>query len=154
MGIKLNSSDIEIAVARMFNPRMNIIVPNVFWGLGLNYECDLLIVSQGHYATEVEIKVSVSDIKADLKKRWNAHRSDKIRRFYYAVPDYLKDCESLPVDCGLITVDENLRCKTVRPPRLTKHARKLSDNEVNKILHLGCMRIWSLKEVINSRRHK
>ena len=149
---KLNSSDIEIAVAEMFNPRINIIVPNVWWGLGLNYEADLIIVSGSRYATEIEIKVSANDIKADLKKRWFTHRSDKIRRFYYAVPDYLQDCEHLPSDCGLIVVDENLNCKTIRAPRITKHARKLSDKEVSKLLHLGCMRIWSLKKIINSRR--
>lgn len=66
--MKLNARDIEIAIAKMFNYRMNVIVPNVSWGLGLRCECDLLIVSQRRYATEIEIKVSKSDIKADKKK--------------------------------------------------------------------------------------
>lgn len=125
--MKLNARDIEIAIAKMFNYRMNVIVPNVSWGLGLRCECDLLIVSQRRYATEIEIKVSKSDIKADKKKHPAAHKSGLIRRFYYAVPDYLQDCEALPADCGLIVVDNNLRCKTIRAPRINKKAQALTD---------------------------
>jgi len=143
----MTANDIEIAVARFFNPRVNIIVPNVSWGFGLRHECDLLIVTPGRYATEIEIKVTRSDIKADLRKRWQ-HRSDKIRRFSYAVPEELADCPYLPLDCGLLIVEKDLRVKVIRPPRHNKYAVKLTDKQVNKLLHLGCMRIWSLKEAV------
>lgn len=151
--MRFNSTHIEIAVANHFNPRVNIIVPNVWWGLGLFHEADLLIVTSSGYATEVEIKISEQDIKNDLSKNHN-HESKKIKRFYYAVPEFLKDSEYLPKDCGLITVDDNLRCKTIRAPRINKAARKLSDKEILKLLHLGCMRIWSLKQGMNNLKQK
>jgi hypothetical protein len=146
---KLRKNDIEIAVARFFNHRINIIVPNVFWGLGLYYEADLLIVTPSGYVHEIEIKVSAADIKAEKNKSSKAHTSKKIHRFSFAVPDYLVDCEYLPTDCGLIAVDKDLWCRTIRPPRLNKAARKLTEVEIKKLLHLGCMRIWSLKEVLS-----
>jgi hypothetical protein len=147
MSEKLNSSDVEFAVARYFNPRINLIVPNVYWGLGFSYELDLLICSPERYCTEVEIKVVKSDIKAEEKK-FHKHYSKKVRRFFYAVPDYLGDCEYLPMDCGLITVDENLYCKTIRAPRINRIARPLDESEYLKLLQLGCMRVWTLKETL------
>ena len=135
------------------NPRVNIIVPNVYWGLDLNYEADLICVSPAGYATEIEIKVSRGDIKRDLAKDHCAHNAGIIRRFFYAVPDYLADCEYLPADCGLITVDKHRQCKTIRPPRQRK-ARRLTVSEHAKLLHLGCMRIWGLKESLMRKRRE
>jgi len=63
----LKTSDIEFAVAKYFNFRKNLIVPNVSWGFNI-HECDLLIVRKSGYAIEVEIKISKSDFKADFKK--------------------------------------------------------------------------------------
>ena len=145
----MDSTQIEIALARHFNYRTNIIVPNVWWGLGLAYECDLVIVSKRGWATEIEIKTSKQDIKADFKKASYAHKSNLMKRFYYAVPEKLSKYELLPVDCGLISVNNDLECKLLRPPRINKNARKLRQDEIEKVLHLGCMRIWSLKDVIN-----
>lgn len=155
---KLTASDVEIRVARLFNYRMNLIVPNVSWGLHLRHECDLLIVSPARYATEVEIKVTASDIRAD-KKKGHDHRSDRIRRFFYAVPDYLASCSDLPEDAGLISVDTQnkhwlTRAKIVRRPRFNKQAKPLSDEDYQKLLQLGCMRIWSLKEHIQALKQK
>lgn len=146
--IKLNTLDIEFAVANYMNPRFNLIVPNVYWGLGLKYEADLIIVSPSYYCTEIEIKITGSDILADRRKSYKAHNSVKIRRFFYAVPDYLQDCKYLPSDAGLITVDQNMTCKTIRPPRTNKNSRKLTEKEYTHLLHLGCMRIWGLKEAL------
>jgi hypothetical protein len=78
----MKSEDIEIAVARFYGVRANLIVPNASWGAGV-HECDLLICSNANYLTEIEIKVSKGDIKKDLKKR-HQHRSEKIRRLYYS----------------------------------------------------------------------
>jgi hypothetical protein len=149
---KLNATDVEIRVARLFNYRANLIVPNVGWGLHLRHECDLLIVSPARYATEIEIKVTTSDIRADLKKRHD-HRSNKIRRLYFAVPDYLSSCPDLPTEAGLISVDSQdkpWQTKIVRRPRFNKLARRLTEDEYCKLAELGCMRIWSLKEHILS----
>lgn len=147
---KLNASDVEIQVARLFNYRANLIVPNVSWGLHLRHECDLLIVSPARYATEIEIKVTASDIRADNKKK-HRHLSNKIRMLYFAVPDYLASCPDLPVEAGLISVDSQDKpwhTKIVRRPRFNKLARPLTEEEYLKLTELGCMRIWSLKEHI------
>ena len=143
----MTSSFVEIAVARHFNYRMNLIIPNVYWGLGLSYEVDLLIVSPSGYATEVEIKVSKSDIKADLSKR-HTHNSKLIKRFYFAVPESLADCEYLPKDAGLVTVTDFGVCKILRPPRVNKEARRLSEGQLHILRGLAAMRIWDLKESI------
>ena len=137
----------EIALARYFDHRINIIIPNISTGMHLNHEADLLILNPNGYATEIEIKVSSSDIKADAMKNHH-HRSRKIKKFYYAVPKNLKDCQDLPKDCGLICVDDNLNCTTIRAPRLNTKAVKFTDKEIMHLLHLGCMRIWNLKEKI------
>lgn len=140
---KLRAIDIELAVARHFNHRINVMVPNVYWFFG--YELDLIIISRAMYATEIEIKTSVQDIKNDLNKSPKAHRDKRIKFFYYAVPDYLINCEYLPTDAGLISVDVNKFCRIIRPARINKNARKLYDYELTHILHLGCMRLWNLK---------
>jgi hypothetical protein len=56
----LKTAEMEVELGRYFNYRQNIIVSNVSWGLGI-HECDLLIITKSGYATEVEIKVSLSD---------------------------------------------------------------------------------------------
>lgn len=145
----MNASLIEIALARKFNYRMNIIVPNVHWGLNLSCEIDLLIITPHRYATEIEIKVSTGDIKADLKKnQLYAHKASFIKKFFFAVPEKLNTCKYLPEDCGLISVNNDLKCRIIKPPRINKNARKLTEGEIGKVLHLGCMRIWNLKAKI------
>lgn len=142
--LKLTALDIEIAVSKFFNFRTHLIIPNVWWGLHLPYEADLVVLSDSGYATEIEIKVANSDIKADKNKRFQ-HDSNMFKKFYYAVPDYLQHSEHLPTDCGLIIVDKNLNCKIVRPSKNNKYARKLQPSEILKLASLGCMRIWNLK---------
>ena len=61
------------------------VVPNVSWGL-LNHEADLLALSRSGYLTEIEIKRSWEDFKADFKKS-HTHDSPFINRLYYAVPE-------------------------------------------------------------------
>lgn len=75
----MRTSDIEIAVASHFNWRQNIIVPNVSWGLfGDGREIDLAIVRPSGWLVEVEIKITASDIKADLRKRhWRLNMQQK-----------------------------------------------------------------------------
>jgi len=141
----MTAKDVELAIAKHFNYRMNMIIPNVSWGIpGINHECDLLILSKAGYLREVEIKVSRSDIKADLDKRHH-HKSKYIRELYFAVPEELADCEYLPKDAGLITVGKWSRCTVVRRTITNKDALKLPDSQVQHLLHLGCMRIWTLK---------
>ena len=68
-----------------FYIRRNIVVPNVDWGF-LNHEADLLVLSNAGYLTEIEIKRTWSDFKADFEK-WHDHYDKKLSHFYYAVPE-------------------------------------------------------------------
>lgn len=47
---------------RRLDYRRNTVVPNAYWGLGLTWEADLLVISKAGYLTEVEIKVSKADL--------------------------------------------------------------------------------------------
>ena len=146
---KLNCTEIEIAVARHINPRINLIVPNVFWGFGLNYEADLVVVTPTGYAWEIEIKTTVSDLKADQKKRYQ-HNSNKFKRLYFAVPYSMKEIslELIPERSGLLVVNYDYRVLLVKAPTSNRYAHKLTLDEVEKLKDLAAMRIWSLKEHI------
>jgi len=140
--------EIESAIARYFDPRRNVIVPNVWWGLELNHECDLFVLNQAGYAYEVEIKTSRSDIKADLKKR-SHHESKKIRRLYFAIPAKLKDSiDLIPEQAGVLIVGISGNVLKLREATLNKTARALTDKEKAKLGHLGTMRIWKLRKAL------
>ena len=145
--------DIEIAVARHFGYRQNIIIPNVSWGLGLNHEADLLVVSPSGYAREIEIKVSAADIRVDLLKLHH-HKSPLVRQVYFAVPEKLKGNPNIPPEFGLLVVADRMfrgrhPVACTRPAKINSRARKLTPREIQHLLHLGCMRCWSLKEKLN-----
>ena len=155
---KIDTFRMEMELSKFFNRHQNIIVPNVYWGLNFKYEIDLLVLSQSLYATEIEIKISKSDIKQDLNKSCYAHKSNRIKKFFYAVPDYLENCKYLPTDCGLIVVKKinHLRYKCIikRAPRLNKNARKFTESEYIKLLKLSYHRMWCAKESFYRIKHE
>ena len=144
---KLNCRDIEITVGTYFDYLVNLIVPNVHWGLDL-HECDLLILSKAGYATEVEIKTSRADLIADKKKK-HGHHSKRIKYLYFAIPDYMvKDIEHIPERAGIIVVystgDSRGRCYKMRKPKYNSDVRKFTEAERCKMARLGALRIWDL----------
>lgn len=146
----------------LFSFRRWIVVPNVYFGWGLDYEADLIAVSTSGYATEVEIKTTASDLRKDqLKwksvfetKRWR--RSPKIldsriKNFYYAFPKELLPVALepgvVPDWAGLITIyhrglHQDLRAEIHRPAKKLD-CRRCSSEEIFKLLRLGVMRYWS-----------
>lgn len=144
----MNSFEFECALARHLNTRMNLIVPNVFWGLGLNYEADLVVVKSSGWAYEIEIKTSKQDLKADKKKKFYAHCSNKFKYLYFAVPEDLVNVavELIPERSGLFSVKSNGMVSLIRPPKINKNARKLTEKEIIKLGSLSNMRMWNLKE--------
>jgi hypothetical protein len=145
-----HAGEIEIAIAKHLNPRQNLIVPNVFWGWG-NYEKDLVVVTSNHYAWEIEIKVSLADLKKDNNKR-HGHYNNKIKRLYFAVPDKLKQeaLKLIPERAGLFTVSEDSSggltfVSLVRAPTINSRAEKIEDKDITKLYELAAMRIWDLK---------
>lgn len=162
IGHKYNAAEIELAVAGYFNYRQNLIVPNVADGMGL-HECDLLVVTPTGYATEVEIKISASDLKADAKKT-HGHSSDMIKLLYFAIPESLTPhIEHIPARAGIMTITrrtayhwdymagkkicdgEKDYCKIIRGPHVNKTAQKWTAQDQLALMRLSTMRIWSLK---------
>ncbi len=156
--MKITTAEMECTIASWFNYRANLVVPNVHWGMNM-HECDLLVLSKAGYVTEVEIKISRADLRADAKKL-HGHRSNKIKYLYFAVPDNLEAAalELAPERAGIITVARcdrpssrrrgELRCNRIRNPICTKHSLPMSDRDRYKVARLGALRIWNLKRKI------
>lgn len=147
---KITALDIEIALANRFEYYRNVIVPNVSYGLHI-HECDLLILSKNNYATEIEIKISKSDLRADSKKK-HGHYSNKIKRLFFAVPENLKEdaLKLIPERAGLFLVKDNNYVELIKNAKINKNARPLSNKEIIKLYQLASMRIWPLKTVVNN----
>jgi hypothetical protein len=161
----MKTLDMEIAVMAYFNPRQNIIVPNVT-GAGVNFgyvdylhECDVLALSRSGYATEVEIKVSKSDLKKDLQKQ-HAHDNKFIKQLYFAVPRNLVETaiDLLPENIGILCVEcrpfwkgkvaEHPSAEVIRGAIPRKDARKWNEAQRNQLMRLGVLRILGLKRKI------
>ena len=144
---RMNSLQMEIALANYFDPRRNLIVPNVWYGMGLNHECDLMVMTKAGYVYEIEIKTSKADLVRDLKK-WHGHRDSKIRKLYFCIPEPLfEECQGLiPEPAGIIVFDGR-NCLKKREAKTTR-ARPLDREEREKLYQLAAMRIWTLKRKI------
>jgi hypothetical protein len=158
----LRTIDIELAVMREFDHRQNLIVNGInSWAIeGLFHECDMLVVSKAGFLTEIEIKVSKADLIKDKLKQ-HGHRSSRIKRFYFAVPEKLVDfaLEEIPERAGLYAaryVEGNLdgypagrypKIRLVKQCQYLK-TRPVSDAERYQIARLGAMRIYTLKKRI------
>jgi hypothetical protein len=156
------ADEIECMLAFHFGYRTNVIVPNISWGMGLR-ECDLLVLTPAGYFYEVEIKVSRADLRADFKKR---HRHNwGARRFYFCVPERMADCQELIaaeypragllLACGRWSSTGNKWWRSIKiqkPAVINSAAQKFGDYERQRVLHLGCMRIWTLKAHLQKAR--
>ena len=146
---------VELATVQHFNYRTNIIVPNVSWGLGLRYEADLVVLRPSGFAAEVEVKASASDIKKDLEKRHGhggRHYTLKLlfRELWFAVPEHLMFNPHIPDRAGILFTRYDHRnigkAYVLRNPKIQKNAVKFDAKLKEKLLHLGVMRVWGLKE--------
>ena len=129
-----------------FSQRRNyLVIPNVSWGF-LSYEADMLVVTKARYATEVEVKISMSDWKKDFEKRKHKIPDKRIKYQYYACPMKLalRHTElDLPMGWGVIGVED--RQIKILKQAIAGDARKLSDKEVLILARLVCFRIWKVE---------
>jgi hypothetical protein len=154
---KYTAADIELCLKKYFNPRQFSLCPNISLGfspLG-SREADLLVVTQSMWCYEIEIKVSKSDIKADMRKR-HQHRGPVIRKAWFAVPVELAGDENIPGYRGVLACSVGLRreCYEVRSPSINKLARKLTPDEYLKLLRLMVYRVWTLKVHLAAQRSR
>ena len=116
-------------------------IPNCTY---LGHECDVLVISKNNYATEIELKATVSDLKAD-KKKLHAHRSHYIRQLYFGISDDIPDTalEHIPERAGIICFFERkentrfrgqLYCRILRRPKPNKGALKITEEQKQHLL--------------------
>jgi hypothetical protein len=132
------------------------IIPNVSWGLGLFHEADLLVLDKQNRLTEIEIKITIADLKADFNKKY-FHSGKIISRLVYAIPENLLEQALIliPKKYGIITVNysEEYNSGQAKWYRISKHQVNVytgqietpTDDQIKTLLFLGCMRIWTLK---------
>lgn len=145
----LKCDDMEIHLVHYFGARNKLIVPNVSWGLGI-HECDLVVMSRRGYLTEVEIKTSKSDLRADQKKRHN-HKSDKIKYLIFAIP------EQIPVDyankyvperAGILVVHSQGSVELVRRSEPNRYAVSLTIEKQYQLARLAAIKLWATREKV------
>lgn len=88
---KLTVKQIEMILhdSGLWNRRQYLMIPNLSWGL-LNHEADFVAITKSGYLTEVEIKRSFADLKADFKKDV-FHCDERVYSFMYCLPLSIRD---------------------------------------------------------------
>lgn len=145
----------ETVVGQVFPIPRHLCVANVAWSL-LPYEADLLVMTQSGYMVEVEIKVSLADLKRDASKhKWSTQAfTTMVSRFYYAMPAALWEKpaaqEAVRPGAGVIVVEkvEHDRHGRVLEARVEREAvrtgaRALTARERFDLARVGSYRAWS-----------
>ena len=155
----ITTKDIEARLLLRFKYLQNICVLNVKEGRLVNFETDLLVLTKSRYAYGVEIKVSKSDLKNDLRKRkyiraknalddtedfLKKHYYYRFKRFYYAVPESIlnETREIAPSFCGILSIGAFI--EEVREPK-TINNTKWSVEDALRLATLGNIRFNSYK---------
>ena len=162
----MNTPEMEKLIYWYFKESSLVIVPKIsgnnwwldteadpmIWKNIVNHECDMFIVTKNQYLTEVEIKISLSDLKADFKKE-HQHKDENIKNFYYAFPEEMKEkaLELIPKECGILIAVEkkcSIPYRTIecyRKPKINKEAKPVNDIVLSKIYRLGYLRYWNYR---------
>lgn len=116
----------EIIIA---HHKKDICLPNFFYHF---WECDVFRLQSNGFIIEYEIKMSVSDFKADFsKKKGDINKHEHIRegkrcnRFFFVTPKGLIDPKEIPDYCGLMEFDG--RYFTVPKPAKLIHRNKVGE---------------------------
>lgn len=112
----MNAGLVETAIRRHVDHRANLLIPeaavryrsgtHVDWKGAAHpqfsdYRADFMLVTKAGYGTELEVKVSRGDWKADLAKPKWAAMPEWITRFIYVVPADLDIPEFVPPSAGV-----------------------------------------------------
>lgn len=149
----------------IFNKRNDIMIPNLSWGL-LDYEADFVAINRSGYMTEIEVKRSWEDFKADFRKL-HTHNDARVYRFAYCVPQgiaercvtYIRESNPDTPDWQLPAVIYYTEDGEIGFSDLcvmdNYHAvkrRKLFLEEMLTVARLGQIRYWNLLEKINEKK--
>jgi hypothetical protein len=157
--IPITSHTIAISIAKyLFHYSKYVIVPNT--NSFLPWEADILMLTPNCFLDEIEIKISLSDLRRDkTKHKHKLLENDKciylLRNFYYALPESIYNRASLddfPEKAGIIIISDTHMPRIIKNPTPRKHARKLTDKEKFKLARLGVIRMWGKAQI--SRKEK
>jgi len=141
---KLTESEAANALASRFDWFRNLVLPNVYLCGG---EMDLAVITPAGYLWEFEIKLSLSDWKADANKaKWNHPGRRFVSRFYYVVPEALieKAPEFVPESAGLIKLHHtkwDWWVSVVREPK-GRRGEKVTPAMREKFYNKSYFRYW------------
>jgi hypothetical protein len=106
--LPMNAGLVEAAIRRHVDHRANILVPEaeIWSGVGStrgSYRADFMSITKAGYGTELEVKISRADWKADLSKpKWSTRGFPSwVTRFIYVVPDSLGIPDFVPATAGV-----------------------------------------------------
>lgn len=125
-----------------------VTIPNVLLMDKGMYEADFIYINKHDYLTEVEIKISISDFKADFEKK-HYHDNPKVRALYYAIPKELfykheKTILNMTRSVGAgVIVCEKTTCSVYEKAKLRK-VEPLREDEKIYYMRLGCLK-WIKK---------
>lgn len=113
--LPMNAGLVEAAVRRHVDHRANILIPEaeIWSGVGStrgSYRADFMSITKAGYGTELEVKVSRGDWKADLgKPKWSTRGFPPwVTRFIYVVPVSLGIPDFVPPQAGVWHVESNV----------------------------------------------
>ncbi len=119
---KITTSDIEERLLRyfMYEKKCYLAVPRCY---ATGSESDVLAVTKTGYIHEIEIKISVSDFRADIKKnKWGDQNISRPNYFWYCFPKGMIDHKLVPDYAGIIEIYGNRFVDEVRTaPRYSKN---------------------------------
>ena len=119
------------------------------------FESDVLALKKSGYMTEYEIKLTLSDFRADFKKKCRGlsrheflEKGFGANRFYYVVPDELieKIHPMIPEWCGIISLwhhnDDNKLVIHIQKSAKLLHKNTFDDKARMKILTAMYWKAW------------
>lgn len=165
MDWKPTTLEMELAVANHFNIRKNLIVPNLYDSF-FRHELDLFVLTPAGYGSEIEIKISRSDLKKDADK-CHRHQDYRLKYLWFAIPRHLeKNIDLIPDRAGIIVVNqitymtyypeqEQTRtvCKRLRNPKQNGNYRFGEEDRI-KLMRLASLRVWTLKKQLQREKEK
>lgn len=102
-----HSGRLIYALAYHFDWFQNSMMTEFFVDGGI---ADLVFISRAGYLTEIEVKISLADWKADSSKRKWLKERPSVARFFYAVPATLVDSipSWVPEHAGILAISASL----------------------------------------------
>lgn len=151
---KWNAGRIMLACASYFKWIDNYMMPEFEFDGG---RADLVFVTRSRYATEIEIKISLTDWNCDRDKAKWKQRRPFVSRFFYAIPETLKDKipDWVSADTGIIVCYEGKSRDFIRVARESKRvkANKVSEEYIRQ-MHLRCYYRFWLAELKRRRKFR